>query len=259
VQCVVLAGGLGSRMQPWTDRMPKALIPVAGRPFADLQLEWLAAEGVTDVVYSIGYLGGMLRLFVGDGTRWGLRVDYVDEGDDLRGTAGALRLALDQGVLDREFLLLYGDSYLSVDLRRVWRAFGLCGHPALMTVFRNDGRFERSNVVYRRGLVERYDKATPAPGMAFIDYGLSVLSREVVGRSVAPGRACDLATVFHNLSVAGRLAGYQVHERFYEIGSEAGLLALEARLGAVEAEPTAGTVIPPSPAQPLADGGLRSR
>src|SRR4030088_978187 len=99
MQCVVLAGGLGTRMGAWTKRMPKPLIPVGGRPFAELQIEWLASQGVTDVVYSIGYRGDMLREALGDGSRWDLPIRYVDEGADLRGTGGALRLAADHGAL----------------------------------------------------------------------------------------------------------------------------------------------------------------
>src|SRR3954466_13491363 len=91
MQCVILAGGLATRMRPLTETIPKALIDTAGVPFIDRQLDWMAAHGVTRVVLSIGYRGGMLRDHVGDGRRWGLAVRVVDEGEQLRGTAGALR------------------------------------------------------------------------------------------------------------------------------------------------------------------------
>ncbi len=106
--CVVLAGGLGTRMRPMTERIPKSLIPVLGRPFAEIQLEWLAAKGVDHVIYCVGYRGGMVESKLGDGERFGLRIVYVDEGDDLRGTAGALRLALDERVLPEAFFVLNG-------------------------------------------------------------------------------------------------------------------------------------------------------
>src|SRR5436190_842448 len=105
IQCVILAGGLATRMRPLTETLPKALLPVAGTPFIDHQLGWLAAHGVTRVVLSIGYRGEMLRDHVGDGGRWGLSIRVVDEGTRLRGTAGALRLALDEGALDEGFLV----------------------------------------------------------------------------------------------------------------------------------------------------------
>lgn len=231
--CVVLAGGLGTRMHPMTETVPKALIEVRGRPFADLQMDWLAAQGVDEVVYSIGHLGAMLREHLGDGARFGLHIVYVDEGDDLRGTGGALRLAADRGLLPAEFLLLYGDSYLTVDLDDVERRWRSSGLPALMTVVRNQGRWDASNAILRDGRVAVYDKRAPASHGAelqWIDYGLSVLTREVVSSRLAPGATGDLADLLHDLAAAGRLAGYEVSERFYEIGSPQGLRDLEELL-----------------------------
>ena len=217
-------------MRPVTESIPKALVPVLGRPFADLQLEWLAAGGVTEVVYCVGYKGELLRAHVGDGRRWGLRATWVDEGDQLRGTAGALRLAYDEGVLDERFLVLYGDSYLPIEIGPVWAAAVAAGAPGLMTVLRNEGRWDASNAELRGDRVTLYDKYGQHPGrpLAFIDYGLSVLTRAVVAERVPPGEVADLSVVFHDLSVAGQLAGLEVHERFFEVGSPAGLADLEA-------------------------------
>lgn len=233
MQCVVLAGGRGTRMAPLTDSVPKALIPVAGKPFADWQLAWLAAEGVDRVTYSVGHLGGCIRDHVGSGERWGLDVRYVDEGSDLRGTGGALRLALERDALDDRFFVLYGDSFLRVGLLDVWRAFEESGKSALMTVYRNDGKWDTSNAVFEGGLVTRYEKGlSPVPAdMRFIDYGLSAFRRSTIERLVPPGTRVDLATVFTELSVVGELAGFEAHERFYEVGSPAGLDALQSQLG----------------------------
>src|SRR3954447_4437243 len=134
MQCVILAGGLGTRMWPQARTVPKTLLPVAGQPFAHWQLTWLAAGGVTSVVYSIAHLGDQVREFVGDGSAWNMGVRYADEGDVLRGTAGALRLALEEGLLEDRFLVLYGDSWLQVDPRAVSDAHARSGLPALMTV-----------------------------------------------------------------------------------------------------------------------------
>src|SRR5437870_13774975 len=99
MQCVILAGGLGTRMRPLTETVPKTLLPVAGTPFAHYQLDWLARHGVRDVVYCVAVLGDQVRAYASDGSRWGLAVRYVEDGHELRGTAGALRRALDAGVL----------------------------------------------------------------------------------------------------------------------------------------------------------------
>ena len=232
MQCVILAGGLATRMRPLTERIPKALIPIAGRPFIDHQLDWLAGHGVTDVVLSVGYKGDAIRAFIeqGDGGRHGLRVRTVDEGENLRGTAGALRLALDEGALEESFLVTYGDSFLPVDFSAVFRAFQSSGKPALMTVFRNDGRWDTSNVIFDGAMVTLYDKqrrTRPAADFTFIDYGLSVLSRRLIADEIPAGATADLATLFHALSVRGELAGFEMAERFYEIGSPGGLEDLE--------------------------------
>lgn len=233
LQCVVLAGGLGTRMRPMTEEVPKALIPVLGRPFADWQLEHLAAEGVERVTYSIGYRGEMLRAHVGDGSRFGLAVAWVDEGERLLGTGGALRRAFDEGALDDAFFVLYGDSYLPTsmtDAETAWRASGL---PALMTVLRNDGRWDASNAIYSAGRVILYDKSRPPDRrgeMQWIDYGLSVLTRDLIASRIASGSVTDLADLMRDLSAEGILAGLEVHERFYEAGSPEGLRDLETYL-----------------------------
>jgi len=233
LQCVILAGGLGTRMRPLTGAVPKALVPVLGVPFADRQLALLAGQGVERVVYCAGYRAGMLHDHVGDGSRFGLAVAWSDDGEHLLGTAGSIRLALDRGLLDDAFLVLYGDSYLTAGVAWAEAAWRRSGAPALMTVLRNDGRWDRSNCVYRDGRVVLYDKSRPAGRLAemrWIDYGLSVLTSAVVAARVPAGAVADLADLQRDLSLEGDLAGLEVHERFYEAGSPAGLRDLEAYL-----------------------------
>lgn len=217
-------------MRPLTNDLPKSLLPVAGRPFVEWQLEWLAANDVRDVVLSVGHRGTMISDFVADGTRWNVRVSYVFERDGLLGTGGALRLAADRGVLGPVSLVLYGDSYLPVKIQPVLDAFDERGAPGLMTVWCNDGRYERSNVQFEQGYVLRYDKRRQDPSMRFIDYGLSVVSTGAVASNIPKGRPSDLGDLFSELSIAHRLGGFEVHERFYEIGSARGLRELDEHL-----------------------------
>ncbi|MGD0312772.1 MAG: sugar phosphate nucleotidyltransferase [Acidimicrobiales bacterium] len=235
MQCVVLAGGFGRRMRPATDTLPKCLLAVFDRPFVDWQLEWLAAEGVDEVVFSIGYRGDLIRRHVGDGRRYGLRVVYVDEGDCPLGTAGALRLSLDEGVLEPTFSVLYGDSYLPIHLRAVQGKHDRSPAPVLMTVYRDTDRLERPNAVFVDGMVTWYEKGLtdPPPDMRYVDYGLSVWKRDVVEARVPAGAQADLSSLFTDLSLAGELAGYEATERFYEIGSPEGLRALDRHLRTV--------------------------
>jgi NDP-sugar pyrophosphorylase family protein len=223
-ECVILAGGVATRLGTQAGDLPKTLVPVGGRPFADHQLTWLADQGVGDVVYCIGYRGDQIRDYVGEGERWGLTVTYVDEGPDLRGTGGALRLAYDTGALAESYAVLYGDSYLDVDLPRVHEAFRASGQPALMTVLRNEGRWDKSNADFDGALVTRYSKTEG--DFEWIDYGLSVLTRNIASEIPADEPA-DLAEIFSRLSEEGRLAGFEVTKRFYEIGTPQGLAELE--------------------------------
>jgi NDP-sugar pyrophosphorylase family protein len=205
------------------------LLPVAGEPFARHQLTLLAEQGVTEVVYCIAHLGEQVREYVGDGHQLGLSVRYVDEGSQLRGTGGALRLAAEAGALREQFLVLYGDSYLPTDFGAVDTALRGVDEPALMTVFHNHDRWVRSNVVFDGRRVVAYDKSRKLPGMEWVDYGVSALTRDVV-MELAADEVVDLATQFGALSRAGRLAGLEVRERFYEVGSPDGLSEVEALL-----------------------------
>jgi len=236
MQCVILAGGRATRLGPLGADRPKHLVPVAGRPFADLQLAWLTASGVDDVLYCIGHLGGQIVDHVGDGSLFGLRVDYCDEGPALRGTGGALRLALERGQLDERFLVLYGDSFLRVDLDDLWTSAATDDTSSTMAVFRNDDGPGVSNVCFEHGRVVRYDKSVDDPaaeGLRHIDYGVSVFSRRSI-RLIAPDTVADLAQLQAALSSAGQLGGHEVHERFYEVGTAHGIAELENYLATAE-------------------------
>jgi NDP-sugar pyrophosphorylase family protein len=217
-------------MLPRTESVPKALLPVAGVPFVDHQLRWLAGHGVDEAVLAIGHLGSMLRDHVGDGARLGLRVRYVDEGDDLRGTAGAVRFAVDEGALRPVFLVTYGDSYLPIDFGDFGRAFERSGARAMMSVYRNEGRWDASNVVLSSGRVALYDKRAHDPRMAHIDYGLLAFRRDTIVERIRPGGRGDLADLLRDLSIEGQLAAYESPVRFFEVGSTAGLEDLERQL-----------------------------
>jgi len=226
-ECVILAGGVASRLGARAGELPKTLVPVAGRPFADHQLMWLAEQGVKKVVYCIAYRGDQVREYVGDGSKWGLSVAYVDEGTDLRGTGGALRLAYDEGALGGRFAVLYGDAYPRLDLPNVLHAFEASAQPALMTVLRNEGRWDKSNADFDGKLVMRYSKSQD--DFEWIDYGLLVLERDVIAE-IPADQPSDLADLLSRLSDEGRLAGFEAKARFYEIGSPSGLAELEAFL-----------------------------
>jgi MurNAc alpha-1-phosphate uridylyltransferase len=229
MQAVVLAGGMAMRMRPHTERIPKSLLEVAGRPFIDWQLELLVRSGIRDVVLCIAYLGDLIRAHVGDGAQHGLSVRYAEEEPGrLLGTAGALRAAV--ALLAPRFLVTYGDSFLRFDYGAPLRL--LAGHAdcnGVMAIYRNEGRLEPSNVVTDGAWVLRYEKNGSGPELDHIDYGAIALRREVV-EALPPGVPLGLEQVQADLAARRRLRALVVHERFFEVGSPAGRDDLEQHL-----------------------------
>lgn len=216
----ILAGGLATRLGDITKTIPKALLEVAGKPFVVHQLELLRAAGVTRVVLCVQHLADQIEAVLGDGSAYGLEVRYSYDGDKLVGTGGALRRALPQ--LGDDFFVLYGDSYLRCDYRDIERSYRASKKLGLMTVYKNDGQYDASNVQWRDGHLLRYDKTPGIPDMTHIDWGLGVLSSRAFD-PYPPDTKLDLAVVYQDLLARDQLAGYEVYERFYEIGSVAGL------------------------------------
>jgi N-acetyl-alpha-D-muramate 1-phosphate uridylyltransferase len=216
----ILAGGLATRMRPLTQRIPKALLEIEGHPFLWHQLQLLKRHGIRRVVLLVGHLGEMIEKEFGNGSSLGMTIDYSFDGPVLLGTAGAIRQALP--LLPEAFFVLYGDSYLPCDYRAVEAAFHRSGLSGLMTVYRNEGLYDRSNVEFDGNRILRYDKRNRTPAMRHIDYGLSVFDPQVFAALPAE-EYCDLEAVYQSLLAAGNLAAFEVHERFYEIGSPEGL------------------------------------
>jgi NDP-sugar pyrophosphorylase family protein len=232
----LLAGGLATRLRPHTLQVPKAMIEVAGEPFIARQLRLMHREGVSRVVLCVGYLGEQIEAFVKDGRQFGVAVDYCYDGPNLLGTGGALRKALPQ--LGPEFLVMYGDSWLDTRFAPIIAAFRKSGKPALMTVFRNKGLWDASNVWYEDGNIRRYDKRERVPQMQHIDWGLTAVKADLLKQRPADV-AFDLADVYADLSRQGELAGFEVATRFYEIGSIEGLRETEELLRTQSGTPIA--------------------
>jgi len=222
----ILAGGLATRLRPLTETIPKSLIEIAGEPFLAHQLRLLKSRGIGRVVLCVGYLGGMVRDFAGTGESFGLEIQYSLDGPAPLGTAGALRQALP--LLGEAFFVVYGDSYLPCDYRGIEAAFLDSGKPALMTVFPNEGQWDASNVEFSDGNIIRYEKSARTPAMRHIDYGLGMFRRPVF--EALPSGPHDLAAVYRELLARGELAAVEVPERFYEIGSQAGIEELSVKL-----------------------------
>lgn len=225
----ILAGGLATRLRPITETIPKALVEVAGQPFLSHQLRLLHGAGVRKVVLCVGYRGKMIEEEFGGGAAFGIELKYSCDGPNLLGTGGAIKKALP--LLGETFLVLYGDSYLPIDYAAPARAFAQSGKRGLMTVFKNENRWEPSNVWFEADEIKQYDKRNLCPEMKHIDYGLGLLRPEALAHR-PDATPFDLADLYQDLVREKQLAGYEVEHRFYEIGSPQGLAELDSMLRA---------------------------
>jgi N-acetyl-alpha-D-muramate 1-phosphate uridylyltransferase len=227
IPVALLAGGLATRLRPITATIPKALVEVAGQPFIDHQLELLRRNGIHRVVLCLGYLGEQVQAHLGDGSAIGMELRYSFDGERLLGTGGALRRAAP--LLGQICWVMYGDSYLDIDYQTVFTHFTNHDALGLMTVLENRNRWDRSNVVFRDGHLLRYNKHVQTPEMAYIDYGAALLRQSALDR-IPPGQQYDLADLYAELVAEQQMIGYEVTQRFYEIGSHDGLAETQAYL-----------------------------
>jgi len=220
-QTVILAGGMATRLGELSKTTPKALIEVAGEPFIAHQLRLLRREGVSKVVLCVGHFADQIRDFVGNGERFGLHVEYSVDGPTLLGTGGALRRALP--LLDDVFAITYGDAYLDIKFAPLLEQFQSSRKLSLMSVLKNENQWDGSNVIFEHGMITSYDKQNRVPEMKFIDYGILILRRSVL-ETLPEGENIDLSVVFKKLVADKQMAGFEVTQRFYEIGTHAGLV-----------------------------------
>lgn len=220
MQVVILAGGLATRLKLMTKKIPKSMIEIEGKPFLAYQLELLKKNCIEEVVLCVGYLSEPIKEYFGDGSKFGLKIIYSCEKNQLLGTGGAIKNA--EKYLNNDFAIMYGDSYLPIDFNAVFKFYNQTGLPACMTVYKNCSAYDTSNVILQNNKIILYDKKHPIPAMQYIDYGLSVFSKRLLAL-LPNGMVYDLADLFSKLAKNGQLAGFEVMERFYEIGSFIGL------------------------------------
>lgn len=220
----LLAGGMATRLRPVTEKIPKSMLEVGGKPFIHHQLKLMKEKGIEEVVICANYLGHMINEYAGDGGSFGLKIEYSYDGKKMLGTGGAIKKAL--GKLGDKFFVMYGDSYLDADYNMIGEHFLKLrkeyDYQGLMTVYKNEGKFDSSNIEFSDGTIVEYDKKNKTESMSYIDYGLGILTPQAFDDH-KDAEEIDLAEVYKHLLRKGKLAGYEVKERFYEIGSFEGL------------------------------------
>ncbi|HEY5536952.1 MAG TPA: sugar phosphate nucleotidyltransferase [Ignavibacteria bacterium] len=218
---VILSGGLATRLRPATEKIPKSLLDISGKPFITRQLELLKNKGFQNIIICAGFLGERIKEFIKDGKEYELNIEYSFDGKTLLGTGGALKKA--SNLVSDTFFVLYGDSYLNVDYKLIIDSFKPLNFSGLMTVFKNKNKWDKSNVWFEDDKIIQYDKKDKNEKMHYIDYGLGILKKSVFERYFSGKSHFDLEEVYKTLIKNNELGGYEVFERFYEIGSLEGL------------------------------------
>ena len=219
MQVLILAGGLATRLRTLTKNIPKALLPINKKPFIHYQLNYLRSQGVTNVVLCLSYLSNQITNYVGDGSKYGLNIRYSFDGNTLLGTGGAIKNAY--SLLDDFFFIMYGDSFLPISFKDLYKEFRIKKSKALMAIYKNKNLLDQSNIIYDGKKITLYDKDNFCASMKFIDYGISLVSKSIFKK--IKSERFDLSSVYNKLSTEGLLDSYVTYKRFYEIGSFSGI------------------------------------
>ena len=220
MQVAILAGGLATRLRPVTETIPKAMVPIGGRPFLEYQIDFLKKNGVTDLVLCVGYLSEKIEEYFGNGHTFGVNIQYVHDGEKLLGTAGALKRA--ESRLQEHFFVMYGDSYLFLNFQDAYAHFTQSNKLALMVVYKNNNLYDLSNVAIANGLVCRYDKKNSNGDLNYIDYGALILKKTVL-EIIPDNQFYPLENIIQDLIQRKEVSAFEVTQRFYEIGSHKGI------------------------------------
>ena len=220
MQVVVLAGGLATRLRPLTDKIPKSMVEINGKPFLEYQIELLKKNSIFDIVLCIGYKGEQIKKYFGDGEKLGVKIRYSSDKDKFLGTGGAFKKA--ENLLKDVFLVMYGDSYLPFDFQKAIKFFEKFNKLGLMAVFKNFNKYEPSNVEVEGNLVKTYSKKRKTKKMKYIDYGVSIFRKEAL-KFIPENQFYDLSQLHRFLIKKRELLAYSAEKRFYQIGSFDGL------------------------------------
>jgi NDP-sugar pyrophosphorylase family protein len=231
IKVAILAGGLGKRLGSLTLDTPKSMIKINNKPFIEWQLNLLSKKGVREVVLCTSHYSQIIKDYVEDGKRFNIEVKYSDDGPDQLGTGGAIKNAID--ILGNSFMVMYGDSYLDIDYSVAEKVFGESNFPAMMAIYRNKGKYDLSNVLFETSIIKKYSKKNVNSNFQYIDFGLSLFKSEVF-KEIKKGTYLDLADLCEELAENGKLAGFEVKNRFYEVGSKEGIEDFARYLGEQE-------------------------
>ena len=220
MQVVVFMGGLGTRLGVAYRDAPKSMVDVHGKPFFHYPLQVLKRQGFRRFVFCVGFKADPIQKYFEDGKKYQIQIRYVHDGEQPVGTGGALKRALP--LLDENVMAIYGDSYIDFEYTKLIDQYDHLKRSddiaAVMSVMKNKGRWGKSNASLKANGRLRYDKGHPSADMEYIDFGATVLNKQAVANRLQDGY-CDLADTYKELGDQDRLGGFEVKERFYDIGT----------------------------------------
>lgn len=226
-QAVILAGGRGERLRPFTDIRPKPMLQVHGKPFLEYNIEQLRQQGFQRVLLLLGYLPEVVQDYFGDGSRWGVKIEYsVTPVED--NTGRRLKRAVE--FLEDTFLLLYCDNYWPLPMQKVWERFRQAGAPALLTVYGNKDNYTKDTLkVGQDGFITLFDKQRRAPDLKGVEISYGIFRKELV-TSLPEENISFEETLYPALAQQHKLAAFLTDHRYYSVGSAQRLPLTEAFL-----------------------------
>lgn len=220
MQVAILAGGRATRLRPITETIPKSMVLFEGKPFLEHQIDFLKKGGISHIVLCVGYLSEQIEDYFGDGRQFGIDIRYSHDGSQLLGTAGALKKA--ENLLENDFFVLYGDSYVFLNFREVFSHYQKMKKLGLMVILKNYSQYDMSNVAAENGIITRYDKKNLTDDLVYIDYGVLVLNKNICN-FIPAGQGYPLEDLINKLIKMREMASFETKKRFYEIGSHNGM------------------------------------
>ena len=217
MQAIILAGGPGTRLRPITYSIPKPMILINNKPFLHYQLEFLKNNGMKDIILCIGYLSEKIIKYFGDGSKMGLSITCSIENKPL-GTGGAIKNA--EKYINGDFLVVYGDSYLSIDYQKAISSFKSVDKIGLLVVYDNKYNTSVKNniAIDAKGFIIEYDKETEKKNLKYVDAGVIVFKKEILDL-IPKGKVSLEKEIFPKLIEKKELIAFKSKVPFYDIGT----------------------------------------
>ena len=216
MQMIILCGGLATRLGNLSKDTPKSMIKIEGKPFLEYQIEMLKKQSIKDIILCAGHLSEKIIEYFGDGKKFGVNIRYSHDDEKPLGPIGALKNA--EPLLDDVFFIMYGDSYLFVDFKKVYSYFLEYEDLALMVAYKNFDKYDASNLAIKNGRIVACGKENKTKDMIYIDYGTSILRKKVL-EIVPKYTPYSTERFFSELVKKRELMAFETEERFYHIGN----------------------------------------